>query len=242
MKISIDTESRTLDYQSSGALPLYSQEAFHLISDVWIKQEWNQPHRQSSSWLGFQIWQLPEDSMRLQEVIAQLQPDLIVETGINNVGSCIFFALLCSLLGRGRFISIDIRIQPEVRQAIERSPFADLITLIESDSTSAEVATEVRSRVAPGESVFVFLDSDHHKDYVSRELETFGPLVTPGSYIVATDGVMERLSETLNGDMRWSFDNTTQAAREFCAAHPEFVIQRPTPLFREDKTLNNLTY
>ncbi len=246
MKISIDTESRTLDYQTadsmSVSLPLYSQEAFRILSEVWIKQEWNQLHWQSFSWLGFQIWQLPEDLLRLQEVVTQLQPDLIIETGINNGGSCVFFASLCRLLGRGRVISIDIRIPPQVRKAIESSPFADLITLIEGDSASAEVAAEVRARVSPGESVFVFLDSDHHKAHVRSELETFGPLVTPGSYIVATDGVMERLTDTPNGDVRWSFDNPAQAAREFCAAHPEFMIQRPTALFGDDKTLDNLTY
>ncbi|SIR93648.1 Cephalosporin hydroxylase [Aquipseudomonas alcaligenes] len=245
MKISIDTESRTLDYQSaagSGTLPLYSKEAFHLISDVWIKQEWNQLHWQSFSWLGFQIWQLPEDVLRLQEVLAKLQPDLIIETGINNGGSCIFFASLCRLLGRGRVVSIDIQIPAQVREAIATSPLADLITLIEGDSVSEEVASRVREQVRPGESVFVFLDSDHHKAHVLSELEAYAPLVTPGSYIVAADGVMERLTETPNGDPHWTYDNPAEAARAYAASHPEFAILRPTALFGDDKTLDNLTY
>ena len=62
-------------------MPVYSQEGFKLISDVWLKQEWNQLHWQAFSWLGFQIWQFPDDLLRLQEVIARVQPDVIVETG-----------------------------------------------------------------------------------------------------------------------------------------------------------------
>ncbi|WP_417582441.1 cephalosporin hydroxylase family protein [Nitrincola sp.] len=246
MKISIDTKRRTLDYQTSDStevnLPLYSQDAFRLLSEVWLKQEWNQLHWQSFSWLGFHIWQLPEDVLRLQEVIARLKPDLIIETGINNGGSCIFFASLCQMLGRGRVISIDIQISPEVRTAIQDSPFAALITLIEGDSTSTEVIAEVRAHVKPDECVFVFLDSDHHKAHVRRELDAYGPLVTSGSYIVATDGIMERLTDTPNGDLRWSYDNPAEAAREFSKDHPEFVIQRPSALFNDDKTLDNLTY
>ncbi len=246
MKISIDTELQTLEYRPPGSevvsLPLYSKEAFHLVSDIWLKQEWNHLHWQSFSWLGFQIWQLPEDVLRLQEVITRLKPDLIIETGINAGGSCIFFASLCRLLGRGRVLSIDIRIPEQVRASVENSPFADLITLIEGDSVSPEVIDAVHAHVAPGESVFVFLDSDHRKAHVRRELDAYAPLVTPGSYIVATDGVMERLADTPNGDGAWILDNPAEAAREFSADNPAFIIQRPTALFQDERTLDNLTY
>lgn len=246
MKVSIDTELQTLEYQAEGSpgtsLPLYSKEAFRLLSGIWLKQEWNQLHWQSFSWLGFQIWQLPEDVLRLQEVIARLQPDLIIETGINTGGSCVFFASMCRLLGRGRVISIDIHIPEQVRTSIDKSPFADLITLVEGDSASTEVIDSIRTQVVHGESVFVFLDSDHRKDHVRRELEAYAPLVTPGSYIVAADGVMEHLADTPNGDRSWSLDNPAEAAREFSAAHPEFIIQRPTALFSDDRCLDNLTY
>jgi cephalosporin hydroxylase len=246
MKINIDTDNKTLEYQSGNnfpvTIPLYSPQAFSLVSEVWLKQEWNHFHWQSFSWLGFQIWQLPEDILRLQEVLAELKPDVIIETGINNGGSTIFFASLCRLLGRGRVISLDIHIPPAVRTAINDSSLAEQILLIEGDSTSPEVIKQVRDAVLPGESVFVFLDSDHHKVHVRQELEAYGPLVTPGSYIVATDGVMERLSDTPNGHPDWRTDNPAEAAREFSAAHPEFTLRRPSARFCNDKTLDNLTY
>ncbi|SDT93779.1 Cephalosporin hydroxylase [Pseudomonas pohangensis] len=245
MKINIDTEKQTLEYQTATGnvhIPLYSQKAFRMVSEVWIKQEWNQLHWQSFSWLGFQIWQLPEDILRLQEVLARLKPDVIIETGTNSGGSAIFFASMCRLLGNGRVISIDIHLPEEVRQAIERSPFADLITLIEGDSAAAAVAMQVKTQIRSGESVFVFLDSDHHKSHVLHELEIYAPLVTIGSYIVAADGVMQSLSDTPNGDPDWTTDNPAAAARDFSAAHPELTIRSPTALFGDDKTLNNLTY
>ena len=88
MKITIDTDTQTVALRSAAGAttthPLYSREAFRLVTGVWLKQEWSLLHWQSFSWLGFQLWQLPEDVMRLQEVVATLRPDIIIETGVNS--------------------------------------------------------------------------------------------------------------------------------------------------------------
>lgn len=246
MKLTVDTEKNTITYLSDGnaetQVPVYSQEGFKLLSDIWLKQEWNQLHWQSFSWFGLQIWQLPEDVMRLQEVIAAVKPDVIVETGISRGGSAVFFATMCRLLGKGRVISIDIHIPAEVRQAVERSPFSDLITLIEGDSASPEVVSRVKSLIGPNESAFVFLDSDHSKRHVARELDAYSGLVSPGSYIVATDGVMQSLIDTPYGKPEWTEDNPAAAAREFAASHPEFVLKRPTALFGDQYVIESMTF
>jgi len=224
------------------SIPLYSKEGFKKVSDIWIKQEWNQLHWQSFSWFGFQIWQFPEDILRLQEVIYTLGPDVIVETGVNYGGSTIFFASMCCLLGKGRVISIDIHIPMEVRQAVEQSPFSDFIILIEGDSASSGVIGQVKDKIGANEKVFVFLDSDHSKSHVLRELEAYSSLVSPGSYIVATDGVMQSLSDTPYGREEWAKDNPAAAAREFAASHPEFIIKRPTALFGDQYVVENMTF
>ena len=246
MKITIDTEAQTLEYQCGEAapalLPLYSRKAFQMVSEVWLKQEWNQLHWQSFSWLGFQLWQLPEDVLRLQEVIASVRPDVIVETGVNQGGSAVFFASLCRALGRGRVVSIDIHIPPEVRQAVDACPLGDLITLIEGDSVSPAVVERVRRSVGPGQTVLVFLDSDHSRAHVRRELDAYGPLVTPGSYIVATDGVMQQLADTPLGHAHWRDDNPAAAARDYAAEHPEFALRRPTTLYNDALSSPELTY
>lgn len=246
MKLSIDTSAHLIRCEEPDGneviVQLYSQEGFKLLSGVWLKQEWNQLHWQSFSWFGLQIWQLPEDLMRLQEVVAQLKPDVIVETGVSRGGSAVFFATMCRLLGKGRVISIDIHIPADVRQAVEQSPFSDLITLIEGDSASAEVVAQVKGQIGKDEKAFVFLDSDHSKAHVLRELHAYSGLVTPGSYIVATDGVMQSLTDTPYGNESWVEDNPAAAAREFAAGNPEFVIKRPPALFGEQYVVETMTF
>lgn len=246
MKLILDTTDSVITSISEDGetshTAIYSQEGFKLLSSFWLKQQWNQLHWRSFSWFGFEIWQFPEDLLRLQEVVLAIKPDVIVETGVNRGGSAIFFATMCRLLGKGRVISIDIQIPPDVKQSVESSPFADLITLIEGDSTSSDVVEQVRRLVDEEEKVFVFLDSDHSKAHVLRELKAYSSLVAPGSYIVATDGVMQSLTDTPNGQKGWNKDNPAAAAREFVLSHPEFVIRRPPALFGEEFVIDELTY
>jgi len=133
------------------------------------------------------------------------------------------------VLAKGRVISVDTQIPLAVRQAVEQSPFSDLITLIEGDSASAEVVDIMRGRIVDREKVFVFLDSNHSKDHVLRELNAYSSMVTPGSYIVATDGVMGRLADTPRGQKDWVANNPA-AARESVKKYIGFTIQRPKTL------------
>ena len=186
--------------------------------------------------------QLPEDLLRVQEVIADLQPDLILETGVKRGGSAIFFASLCRLLGRGRVISIDIDIPPAVSAAVAASPLQDLITLIQGNSVAPAIVARVKAAVQPGEKVLVFLDSDHGKTHVLAELYAYGDLVTPGSYIVATDGVMRCLADTPQGRPEWSDDNPAAAALDFAAARDDFILERPPARFRNECQLEELSF
>lgn len=246
MKIIIDTEINTIVCVDNNGtkicVPIYSREGFKIISNVWLKQEWNQLHWQSFSWFGHQIWQLPEDLLRLQEVIVALKPDVIIETGISRGGSTIFFATMCRLLKNGRVISIDICIPSDVRKGTEESSVSDLITLIEGDSASTDVIDQVKSKISNDEKVFIFLDSDHSKAHVLRELHAYSDLVSIGSYIVATDGVMQSLTDTPYGVQEWANDNPAAAAREFAATHPEFIIKRPTALFGDQHVIESMTF
>ena len=252
MQYLIDTQAATIrclpdqdrdqDQGQGRLIDFYSQEGFRLLSGLWLKQEWNLLHWQSFSWLGFQIWQLPEDLLRIQEVIADLRPDVILETGVKRGGSAIFFASLCRLLGRGRVISIDIDIPHEVRAALATSPLGDLITLIKGDSVAPPVVAQARALIGGGDRVLVFLDSNHTKAHVLAELAAYADLVTPGSYVVVTDGVMRSLASTPAGCPAWVEDNPAAAAQAFAAAHPDFVIDRPRARFRDECWVEELTY
>jgi len=183
MRIDIDTTARTLDVEGKR-IDLYSDEAFRVLSDIWVKVGWNQKYSYTFSWLGIPIIQLPEDMVRYQEAVARVKPDVIIETGVAHGGSAIFSASLCRLIGNGRVIAIDIEIRPQNREKIEQHSLFEYIKLIEGSSIAAEVVQQVRSAIKPGESVLVVLDSNHSYAHVMRELEAYAPLVTPGSYIL----------------------------------------------------------
>jgi cephalosporin hydroxylase len=186
--------------------------------------------------------QLPEDMIRAQEVIYRVRPDVIIETGVAHGGSLIYYASLCKVMGQGRVIGIDIEIRPHNRNAIEVHEMSQLITLLEGSSTSPAVVEKTHALVKPGETALVILDSNHAKSHVADELEAYCDLVTPGSYIVATDGVMKELYDVPNGKLEWERDNPAVAAEEFAALHPEFILEQPAWTFNESSLSQNITH
>lgn len=245
MKLTIDTDNHKLIQDINGeskTMPLYSNEAFELLSQQWLTLGWNQKYTYTFSWMGRPIIQLPEDLIRVQEVIYQVKPDVIVETGIAHGGSLIYYASLFQAMGKGRVIGVDIEIRSHNRQAIESHELFPLITLIEGSSIAPEIVSKVKSLVQPGESVMVVLDSCHTKEHVLAELESYFDLVSPGSYIVATDGVMKDLDEVPRGKPEWKLDNPAEAAIEFVAKHPEFVLEQPKWPFNESTLTENITH
>ncbi len=241
----IDTTAETLEVDLDGEttrMPLYSTEAFELLSKQWVRVGWNQKYPYTFSWFGRPVIQLPEDMIRIQEVIYRTKPDVILETGVAHGGSLIFYASLCKAMEHGRVIGIDIEIRPHNRAAIEAHEFSALVTLIEGSSTDAETIARAYSLVQPGERVLVILDSCHLKDHVVRELEAYSGLVGPGSYIVATDGVMLDVCGVPRADESWSWDNPVAAVEEFAAGHPEFVVEDPAWPFNESDLSHPVTH
>lgn len=223
-------------------LDIGTNEAFAVISNAWLRSGWDNKHVYSFTWFGRPIIQLPEDMVRLQEVIYAVQPDVIIETGIAHGGSLVFYASLCKAMERGRVVGIDIEIRPHNRQALEAHPLFPLITLIEGSSIDPEVVSRVRAQVQPGETVLVLLDSCHTRQHVLDELNAYSTLVTAGSYIVAMDGIMEQVAGAPRTEPDWTWNNPRAAAAEFVAAHPEFVIEAPPFVFNEGNISKAVTY
>jgi len=245
MKIIIDAELGSLTQEIDGRhtqVNLYSKEAFEIISRIWLQVGWNEKYAYSFSWMGRPIIQNPEDIIRMQEVIYRVKPDVIIETGIAHGGGLVFYASLCKGMGKGRVIGVDIEIRPHNRQVLENHELFSYITLIEGDSIAPCICQQVKSLVNPGETVIVFLDSNHTKQHVLAELEAYHDLVTPNSYIVATDGIMQDLSGVPRGKPEWKWDHPAAAATEFVRLHPEFCIEQPSWLFNESNLTENVTY
>jgi cephalosporin hydroxylase len=244
-RITIDPETATViveDGDDAGTYPFDSPEAFRLVSDAWLRLGWDQKYVYSFTWLGRPVIQLPEDLLRLQEVIASVRPDVIVETGIAHGGALVFYASLCRALDRGRVIGVDVEIRPHNREAIEAHPLFPLIELVEGDSAAPETVEQVSALVERGETVLVLLDSSHSKDHVLAELRAYGELVTPGSYVVVMDGIMERLAGAPRTEPDWDWNNPRTAIGEFLATDSRFMEQDPPFAFNEGLVTDRVTY
>lgn len=233
MQIRIDTEAQSLSIEDGAAsrtLGLYTPEAFSILSRQWVRVGWALKYSYGFSWLGRPVIQMPEDMIRIQEAIAEVRPDVIIETGVANGGSLIFYASLLSVLGAGRVIGIDIEIRPANRRAITEHELSPRITLVEGSSIDPGVVAHVGSLVRPNERVLVILDSCHTRAHVLAELEAYHSLVTPGSYILATDGIMRDLHDVPGGKPEWVWDHPAAAAADFAELHPEFArVPAPRP-------------
>ncbi|OGP52856.1 MAG: hydroxylase [Deltaproteobacteria bacterium RBG_13_52_11] len=245
MKLIVDTEAKTLTEEEKGHVrqfDLYSKEAFERLSRQWVRVGWNQKYPYTFSWMGRPIIQLPEDMIRTQEVIYRVKPDVVVETGVAHGGSLIFYASLLKAMGKGRVIGIDIEIRPRNRKAIEAHELTEYITLVEGSSAAPQTVNAVKKMIKPGETVLVMLDSNHTKQHVADELAAYHDLVTAGSYIVATDGIMKDLYDVPRGSPDWKWNNPTAATAEFAQQHPDFELAQPKRPFGESDLTENITH
>ena len=241
----IDDESGSVVIRSGNGEvrhSLGSAEGFAAVSRAWLRAGWDAKYVYGFSWFGRPIIQLPEDIVRIQELLYGLKPDVVIETGVAHGGSLIFYASLFKAMGRGRVIGIDIEIRPHNRKAIEEHELSSLITLIEGSSTDPATVKSVASLVGSGERVLIILDSNHTKAHVAEELEAYSPLVSVGSYIVATDGIMEQVVGGPRTAPDWATNNPRQAALEFVSRNRSFVIEEPKWPFNEGVVDERVTY
>lgn len=248
--ISIDTEKGTValsgnDAPGGGGNVVYrldTREAFNAISKAWLRAGWDTKYVYSFSWFGRPVIQLPEDMIRIQEVIYRVKPDVIVETGVAHGGSLIFYASLFEAMGKGRVIGVDIEIRPHNRAAIEAHALSRRIELIEGSSVAPETVAAVRARIGPADRVLVLLDSNHTRDHVLAELRAYGDFVTPGSYIVATDGIMEEVAGAPRTAPDWTWNNPRRAALDFVGEDRRFEVDEPDFPFNEGVVTDRVTY
>jgi cephalosporin hydroxylase len=166
----------------------------------------------TTSWLGVPIWQNVLDLWTIQETIAEVRPALLIETGTNRGGSALFYAHLMDLLGTGRVITIDIVDMNELDHP--------RISFLHGSSVDQATIDEVAAAAGGADGpVMVILDGNHDRDHVAVELEAYAPLVTPGSFLLSQDGIIDEF-----GLFRDSRPGPLDANRAFLARHPEFEV------------------
>lgn len=180
------------------------------------------------SWMGRPIIQYPQDMIAMQELIWEIKPDLIIETGIAHGGSLIYYASLLELIGHGEVLGIDIDIREHNRREIEKHPMFKRITMIEGSSISKETIDKVAAFASDKKKILVSLDSNHTHEHVWQELNLYSPFVSLGSYIVVFDTIVEDLPEGYFSQERpWGIGNNPKTAvHEFIKENDRFVIDR----------------
>jgi cephalosporin hydroxylase len=207
--------------------------ALRRLSRDWINKANTHKYSYHFEWLGRPIIQYPHDVLAMQELIWQVQPDLIIETGIAHGGSVIFSASMLELNAAcggppdAEVLGLDIDIRAHNRAAIEAHPMAKRLTMIQGSSVAPEIIALVRAKAAGKSRVLVSLDSNHTHAHVLAELVAYAPLTTVGSYCIVFDTVVEDMPADMFPDRPWGpGDNPKTAVWEYLKSHPEFEIDR----------------
>lgn len=180
-------------------------------------------------WLGFPIIQTPDDIVTMQEIIWETRPQVIVETGFARGGSVMLYSSILELIGDGTVVSVDIDVRDHNRRAVEEHPLGRRVRFVEGSSTDDETLQLVRSTIPDGARVMVVLDSDHAHAHVLDELRRYGPLVTPGQFLVVSDTIVEDIPPQSHRPRHWGpGDNPKTALDEFLRETDRF---EPDPWF-----------
>lgn len=208
-----------------------SNEPLKKAANEFIAASIRSKYSYNFTWLGRPIIQYPQDIIAIQEIIYQVQPDLIIETGIAHGGSLILHASICELIGKGEVLGIDIDIREHNKAEIVKHTMSKRISMIQGSSVAPEIAKQAAEIAKGKEKVLVILDSNHTHEHVLQEIMLYSPLVTKGSYLLVFDTVVEDLPDDIYNDRPWGIgDNPKTAVWEFLKHNDQFEI---------DKTMDN---
>jgi cephalosporin hydroxylase len=184
------------------------------------------------TWMGRPIIKYPQDITIMQELIWDVRPDLIIETGIAHGGSIIFSSSMMELLGNGgKVIAVDIDIRKHNRDAIEKHPMMKNITMLEGSSVDEKIVKQIADYAKNFKKVMVVLDSNHSHEHVFRELELYTPLVSMDSYILLPDTFVEFFPKGYVTNRPWDVGNNPYTAME--------AFLKTTDQFVKDESITN---
>jgi cephalosporin hydroxylase len=199
-------------FQQLVASPRFKHWAINLFHRLYYLGDELHPTWKSTTWMGVQALKCPFDLWAYQEIIHEVRPDKIIETGTYHGGTALFVASICELQNHGQVITIDTH---EYRER----PNHPRIQYLTGSSTDARIIHVLEGLVSSKEQTLVILDSDHHMAHVLTELNLYRHFVSPGSYLIVED-------TNLGGNPVWPDfkPGPIQAVEEFLANNPDFHI------------------
>jgi cephalosporin hydroxylase len=244
--MTIDTVKQFSRERSERLVSNGADAPFVALSRDWLQASMQRKYVYNFDWMGRPIIQYPQDMVAMQELVWQVRPDLIIETGIAHGGSLVLSASLLAMLdmcdaieagttmdprqSNRKVIGIDIDIREHNRAAIEAHPMASRIQMVQGSSIAPETIAAVHAAAAGYQRVLVLLDSMHTHDHVLAELDAYAPLVTPGSYCVVFDTFVEDMPPGFFDDRPWDVGNNPKTAlRQWLQSHPDFEVDASWP-------------
>lgn len=234
--------NENFDHERRLRISQFAQDGvLNSLAHDWVFESMKRKYLYNFDWLGRPIIQYPQDMVAIQEIIWQVRPTLIIETGIAHGGSLILSASMLALLdyceavesglaiypseSKRKVVGVDIEIREQNRSAIERHPMSSKIEMIEGSSTDQKIVNQVAELAKGHSSVLVLLDSNHTHDHVFNELEAYANLVSVGSYCVVFDTFVEDMPTGYFADRPWDKGNSPRTAVDrFLKLRPEFEV------------------
>ena len=212
------------------------------LSQNWMNESWKHKYTYHFNWLGRPIIQMPQDILALQEIIWNIKPDLIIETGIAHGGSLCLTASLLALLEleemknnsisqdkiiKRKVIGIDIDIRKHNREHIEKHFLSDKIEMIESSSVNKDTFNKVKSLSKDYSNILVMLDSNHTESHVLEELTLYSSLISKNSYCIVFDTIVEKMDSEFSKNRPWNKKNSPQSAiKKFLKRNDNFIVDK----------------
>lgn len=200
---------------------------FKKKSQDWFFHSLKHEYSYHFEWLGLPIIQYPQDIVAYQEIIWNVKPDLIIETGIARGGSLVLSASMLQLIGKGQVLGIDIDIKKENLKKIESHFLKKRIKMIQGSSIDENIIKQVKKIAKNKKKIMVVLDSNHTHQHVLNELENYSQFVKKGSYLIVFDTIIEDIPKKLTEKTSrpWKKGNSPKSAiKEFLKKNSRFKI------------------
>lgn len=209
------------------------------VSIEWLTRASEVDHLFQTRWLGERFFHLPGDMLAIQELVWRVRPHCIVQTGVAAGGGPVFSASMLELAGtQGKVVAVEPHLRDPVRERLQAHPLAHRIQLIEGDSCSPDVMASVKATIGDGSPVMVILDLTPTHGHVLEELEHYAGLVTPGSYCVVMDTMIEYLPAGMfAGKPYGKGNNPATATQVFLSRDGRFEVDQEI----EDRVLMTLS-
>lgn len=182
-------------------------DQFHRIYYHSPKLTW-----QNTFYRGVTIWKCPLDVWLYQEIIEEVRPDLIIETGTAFGGSAYYMGDLLDSYDKGQIVSIDIK---DRTNGLKHPR----VTFLIGSSADPDIKKKVMELLPEGGTTLVILDSDHSRRHVLNEMRLWHDVVSEGSYMIVEDSnINGHPVRTKSGPGPW------EAIDDFMKENDDFVI------------------